>query len=376
MARVSGRVLGMRKMLVWGALISVLVGCSRDSGPVAIDTLVACGACVIASDSLVTLANVDFVGPSTHLARSSQGRYYVGDLRSRTIRVFGNSGTVLHDVGRRGAGPGEFESFRNLLVDSAGTLHVLDATLSRHSVFDTAGKFISSRRIPVASGLALHAVLANDGSLIVNVRPMSARDSISPILVIDSAGTGTALPGQAVVALPRRPWASARLLTRIPGGGVLVARPYAFTIDMYDATLQRARSIVRNTSWIPLTEPLSPPSDGVLDEPYTPELRAAWVDSAGHLWMHSTVPVAAWKPGPSMQQASTMTPDEILQVSNRPRMESIVEVIDIRRGVVLARTRAAQGDMGLPFGEGYYAKTVVGATGEPGLRISRLLLKQ
>ena len=42
------------------------------------------------------------------LARDAEGRIYVADSGSRTVRVFDDGGTHVYSFGGRGEGPGEF----------------------------------------------------------------------------------------------------------------------------------------------------------------------------------------------------------------------------------------------------------------------------
>lgn len=51
-----------------------------------------------------------------------QGNFWVGQVG--TVTVFGPSGTFLHDIGRRGQGPFEFQEPRPVFSDADGNVHI------------------------------------------------------------------------------------------------------------------------------------------------------------------------------------------------------------------------------------------------------------
>lgn len=75
----------------------------------------------------------------TTLAVDGSGRVYVVD---RVIKLFDSTGKFVRTVGRLGEGPGEY---RGPEIATAGDrLLVQDATLARLSIFDSAGRFVTS----------------------------------------------------------------------------------------------------------------------------------------------------------------------------------------------------------------------------------------
>lgn len=75
------------------------------------------------------------------LAVDALGRIYVADGQ---VKLFDASGKLVRTVGRDGEGPGEY---RSAYVATAGDrLIVQDVTLGRASVFDSAGRFVTSWR--------------------------------------------------------------------------------------------------------------------------------------------------------------------------------------------------------------------------------------
>ncbi len=86
---------------------------------------VSCPSCSIVIDSVVTLEGAYFVGPSTTLARHATGTFYLVDASDGLLKVYGSDGRFVRQLGRRGAGPGEYEMVRNVLVAPDGSIQVL-----------------------------------------------------------------------------------------------------------------------------------------------------------------------------------------------------------------------------------------------------------
>ena len=111
----------------------------------------------------LTWVNAIAVGPA--------GEMYVGQPQDRTIRVYDTRGAYLRTLGRRGSGPGEFQS-----IDGLGwkgdSLWVSDLALQRITFFNRGGRVLGTVRAvtPVLPGAGYpagpSAALA-DGSQLV-----------------------------------------------------------------------------------------------------------------------------------------------------------------------------------------------------------------
>jgi DNA-binding beta-propeller fold protein YncE len=73
----------------------------------------------------------------------SGGDFYISDGygNSRVVK-FNKDGKYLLDWGKRGTGPGEFNTPHSIAVDSKGTVYVSDRENNRIQIFDPNGKFL------------------------------------------------------------------------------------------------------------------------------------------------------------------------------------------------------------------------------------------
>jgi sugar lactone lactonase YvrE len=90
-------------------------------------------------------ANDEFNGPSDVLV-APNGTIFVadghgGDTNARIMK-FGRDGKFITSWGKKGSGPGEFNTPHSLAMDSKGRLFVADRTNSRIQLFDQDGKFL------------------------------------------------------------------------------------------------------------------------------------------------------------------------------------------------------------------------------------------
>lgn len=90
------------------------------------------------------------------------GRLWVFDRPSNSIFVFAADGRLLRQVGRQGAGPGEFNSNNGMVVLGDSGLAQWDARNGRISFLDTAGTLVRSWR--VATGFSTSNGLVTDRS--------------------------------------------------------------------------------------------------------------------------------------------------------------------------------------------------------------------
>lgn len=141
------------------------------------------------------------------------GLVVVNQFQDHQFRLFSATGAPLATVGRKGGGPGEFQSVGTSFW-KGDTLWVLDATLGRMSAFDRAGKYLLAVPAPVLFGAGIaatdgrHFTLPSfisrndDGSVGVraSLRDTTTGQSSSWLLTLRADGTlkqvGARLPGR------------------------------------------------------------------------------------------------------------------------------------------------------------------------------------
>jgi len=103
------------------------------------------------------IGRTDGVGPDVFgeirdLAVDPAGRLYVLDFAAKELRTFDASGRHLWTVGRPGRGPGEFSFPLGVTFDPQGRAWVADAGTARYSVFSD-GKLVEEHPRDVVAGI-------------------------------------------------------------------------------------------------------------------------------------------------------------------------------------------------------------------------------
>jgi hypothetical protein len=121
--------------------------------------------------------------------------------------------------------------------------------------------------------------------------------------------------------------------------GLVVAHTHDLVVDIYDTGLRRVMRVDWQAEWFKAPSPEVPlPSDGVFDVPPDSRTLTSWQDAEGLLWLAAMVPSEQWKPGPTPSQVGRSGGVTQAMV-DRPRFDTIVEVIDLALRRVLARQR-------------------------------------
>lgn len=358
------------RSLVLVALFPYVIGAQARRIPDAAD----CVPCTIRIDTVATLKDVFYGGPATTIVRASDGSFALSDPRERTIQQRSTTGALIRQVGRAGAGPGEYQMVRNILLDRDGRIHVLDGSLGRRTVYSTNGAYISSSPLRVRGGLGWPALLTSSGQVILNTRAASPGDTHSAIVLIDSTGNPVAR-AEEVTGDWEAVWSHERLLTRGARGEVLVGEPFRFRVSRYNEKLERSVTYERVGRWIPTSDPADEPSDGIYEKPATARMRAIWIDAEGRLWIYATVPHRDWRAGPAQDRSANLTAEQIMELARRPRVEAVVEVVDLARQRVLVRASFPNG-LGQPFGGGLFARTIETGMSETSVVVTSLHIQR
>jgi hypothetical protein len=222
---IDGRITGKRLGTILVGLVcitSALEGCSDHEGTGAnhLDSL----------PRLVAQANArigDFEDPDLGFSRvvgldvDEEGSVYILEGLVPEIRVYSPEGVLLRRIGRRGSGPGEFESSPRFGV-FGDTVWTVDSQANRITLFDRQGTVLSTGRtedvlVPLPSGFAhvLPWKMRPDGKFTGHLAQVSYRrndpatgvnptDSIPvPMVLFNSTGAVTDTIGWAGRPPPR-----------------------------------------------------------------------------------------------------------------------------------------------------------------------------
>lgn len=184
------------KRLAWCGLAIAVVACRegpgagsfavRDSGGIQIVSNPATvrgdsGCVAVDSVPMLTIGGADAEGPfdllrATGALRLPDGGVVVLNGGTQELRVFDSAGRHTRTLGRKGSGPGEFQSPSGLLWYGADTLMVADYGTSRITLLGTDGRLIEAIGVRGLLGGALVGRLA-DGSFVFIAGGTSSRDA-------------------------------------------------------------------------------------------------------------------------------------------------------------------------------------------------------
>lgn len=94
--------------------------------------------------------NIQLYRPGPYTVDKNTGNIFIGDNDDMSIKIFSPVGRFLRTIGRKGAGPGEFERIGDMEILPDGRLLVFDTRLRRGNIFSADGKFETSHKFLVS----------------------------------------------------------------------------------------------------------------------------------------------------------------------------------------------------------------------------------
>lgn len=168
---------GQRRHISFATLVSLLLATACD-GP---DATVSEAALSLA------LCGVE-VGAEPALAVLPGGRIALTVPGERRVLVLDSLCSTVAEMGRAGAGPGEYRVAARPFVDTAGGLHVLDPVLQRVTHYDASGAHIGATAVTDGSSVE-SLMMATDG-VVFSIAPLTdVEDSV--LLVVHRALDGS-----------------------------------------------------------------------------------------------------------------------------------------------------------------------------------------
>ena len=290
-----------------------------------------CEACEIVAVPVVTFGDAEGPGmleADYHVVSlDRQGRYFVTGGPSPYFWVFDRTGNVTHRIGRSGEGPGEFSVITGIASGEADSVFVLDPIRLLASVYTPDLEFARSFRLsfsPEGPELLFGA------SFLINT-PFRRGDLVGlPFHVLDRNGRMTRSFGSADGAdlTVDRYVRDGRRLARSDTASFWAARTNQYLIERWTVDGRLLETLHRELPWFQVWWEY--PADA--DTPPVPTMIA--IEQVGDtLWVLTSVPGEGWRAG--------VEPDgRFYRVTDRDvYRNSVVEAIDLKRGVVIASQR-------------------------------------
>ncbi len=326
--------------LLW---VVLCVGCtSGDSQPASesgtdyeapfTDDRVLCPGCEIRLQEVALLGHpedptsvgANAAGVDCSAGRLSTGEYVVSAVvGGGEIQVYDPEGKVVRLIGRKGEGPGELGTRVRLAVGPKDTLYVLDDGQARLSVFSASGEFVRSFLVP---DQVRSFALLNNGDLLFS-RTSSGLEGMHFYLY---GPQGEERGRFERVALDTRE-VDDRIVAPANPDGFWTASIWRHEFRRWGGAGSLEHTVTANVEWFP---PDGRYVEGMpFSVPTAPVLSYLWDDGHGRIWAFSIVPDASWEPGIPLTPFYEWT---------RRTFDTIIEVIDLDRGLVVAAGRYDQ----------------------------------
>ena len=266
--------------------------------------------------------------------RDSRGFWYATSNSDglKQVGVFDQYGGLKRVLGSRGEGPGEFGHINHIVVGSGDTLYVYDHSLLRRTVFDPDHEFVRTERLPA---FMRHMVPLPSPRMIVS-SSINTRERVGwPLHVVAADGTILQSFGaDPPVYRPDGDEPQDRSIALDAAGVLWVAPRKAYEMATYLEVMGRfepaGRLYRREVEWF---QPWMESSPGGKPEPAVKHLAFTEADPT-LLWVLITVADADWSPARQPTRPARST-----KARGDSRYDSILEVIDVREGVVLGSQR-------------------------------------
>lgn len=294
-----------------------------------------CPDCIRLTQTVV-LGDVEGPGYVNHAGsavRDSLGRYWLGQYHDM-IKVFDAKGKFVRTVGRRGAGPGEFDNPHPVFTDASGRVHVIDVGVRRETIFRPDFALDTIRRFPV--GAENLAPLADGQGFVANSAVQSIQALGHPLHVVRNSQVLRSFGGtNSGVTDPLR--MPPHVVTVDRGGRIYSAAQNQFMVDVWTEDGRK----VTTFRGPPLRDddPDALPADRARGVPRS-AIAALSVDRQQRLWILVVRPRADWRDHMNSQVlASGITAFSPIDGDISGIYWTEVIVVDLSRGAIVGRVR-------------------------------------
>jgi hypothetical protein len=305
---------------------------SAQPSPIRIQDEPTCPKCTISLRVAATLDSpTDAVADRPwHVTTDKSGRYWM-ILESELPALYASSGKFLQSVGRKGAGPGEYQ-FAQYAIAVGDSVAVFDARNARMTVLDPSLKVVRSVVTPYQ--MLAPRVISWPDAVIVSRRQTGPRDIITPFAKVSlerQDATSKSFGDPWVFDPPHSPYGEGHLFAPSADGGVWTARTRAYQLAQWDKDGVLLEAFDRTSAWFPAEPPFRM---GGPEKAPSAQVAGMERDASGLLWVFIQMPATTWKEAwPAGGGMEVMA----RKIRYEKMWTTRVEVIDPKAGRVVAR---------------------------------------
>lgn len=242
---------------------------------------------------------------------------------------FSSIGRAIGPIGRAGRGPREFTHGTAFAVGPGDSLAALDVSTSRISVYSSSAQYVRSFQVSLSTQNGGFAWLSDGTFALSGLIPRA--ESIGFTVHLYSSA-GQFIKSLAIAKQPVTPATSQTQLTRLirelPNRQLLtVTLVDSYTIQVWNLDSGRlVLELQREAPWF-----------GQKKESLQTKMVGIHVDQAGRLWTLTPVISREWESGVVRNQIDGVA-HGFRVIDPEKVIDSVIEVIDLRAGMVIART--------------------------------------
>lgn len=355
-------------------LLVLLLGSSlraytQTPAPVEVGTS-QCASCVISVDFVTRLTGTPpnrSLVPYGSLTVTSAGEVLFGSTQTGgEIYRFTRHGAFAQVIGRTGPGPGELRRVTGITTGAADTIIVVDGISRLMNRFTIDGRFIDRTHLPGGVRDVIHL----GGTRLFANAVIPTRAAIGfPLHLIDSGEILKSFGGESKVVDANTAGSLIRFLAAGPDGTVQAAHRLSYRIETYTTTAIPVAGLTRRLPWFPPSS-VSPRTSPHMERPQ-PRVAGIYQADDSLLWVYLHRAPDKWRPAPLMEREGRRVPEsDVLD----GYLETVIEVIDLRRRTVMAAFRSRRALF--PIGRGFLAAYEEDASGDPTYAIFRARLSK
>jgi len=300
-----------------------------------------------------------YVSETQFIVQDSVGQYWLGQFRDM-VKIFRADGTFVRTLGRKGEGPGEFDTPVPIRTDGTGRVHIWDAGNPRITVVRPDFTVDTIVRLPINPWLMipLHEQDAYVGNLALN--SLAALGHPFHLIRGSRLVRSFGAPHTEITYLND----ARRVFTADADDRVFSARFDAFSVDVWDPNTGER---IARFEGPPFREAASNANEPILYRP-RPTLNSIQVAADGRLWLLLLTPNDDWRDHMEIVQ----TGDGRRRYQPLDGSASIwgteVIVVDLSARRIVARTRRREHFPGF-VGSGQLLEIYEYPDGSPEIRI-------